>query len=194
MNTIILDFETSGLNSYHCDVIEIGAKHCESNETFTLLVKPKSDKPISPKITEITGITNNDLCDAPNWENAYHEFYNWLHEKLFDSQNNYIISHNGTTFDFIILKRIFKDIHRDISQYNLQYIDTLLFSRRLLPIRSYYSQSSLCRTYNIIEECAHRALADVICLEKLFNALVHIYKNSYNKADYNDIINFISYQ
>ena len=58
MKTIILDFETSGLNPYHCDIIEIGAKIVETGDTFSSLIRPKSENPISQKITEITGITN----------------------------------------------------------------------------------------------------------------------------------------
>ena len=41
MTTIILDFETSGLNPYHDDIIEIGAKVLNTDKSFQCLVKPK---------------------------------------------------------------------------------------------------------------------------------------------------------
>ena len=70
MKTLLLDFETSGLNPYHCDVIEIGAKIHETNATYSSLIRPKSETPISDKITEITGITNREIrnvCREKGW-------------------------------------------------------------------------------------------------------------------------------
>ena len=61
MVVIILDFETSGLNPYQDDIIEIGAKVMGTDNYYTTLVKPRSDKLINAKITEITGITNRLL-------------------------------------------------------------------------------------------------------------------------------------
>ena len=40
MSVIALDFETSGLNPYHDDIIEIGAKVMGEDKTFKTLVKP----------------------------------------------------------------------------------------------------------------------------------------------------------
>ena len=54
MVTVIFDLETSGLNPYHDDIIEIGAKVLNTDNSFQCLVKPKSNRPISKKITEIT--------------------------------------------------------------------------------------------------------------------------------------------
>ena len=70
MSTIILDFETSGLNPYHDDIIEIGAKVLNKDASFQCLVKPKSNKLISEKITEITGIK------SPNWDDLIPHFKN----------------------------------------------------------------------------------------------------------------------
>ena len=71
MVVIIFDLETSGLNPYHDDIIEIGAKVFQEDNSFQMLLKPKSGRPISKKITEITGITNRDLrANGQDWKNA----------------------------------------------------------------------------------------------------------------------------
>ena len=54
-NTLILDFETSGLNPFHDDIIEIAAKKLRSADSFSTLVKSK--KTLDKKIVEITKIT-----------------------------------------------------------------------------------------------------------------------------------------
>ena len=185
MVQIILDFETSGLNPYHDDIIEIGAKVVGSDNYFQCLVRPKSNQMISDKITEITGITNRLLrAEGIQWLQAYNDFYNWLIETLDKEDTNAIVCHNGTTFDFIFLKRALNDMKQSgsipnidlIDEYKIEMIDTLLLSRRLIPGRYQYSQPSLCKTFNIEVEGAHRAMNDVICLEQLYNQLLESFQ------------------
>lgn len=196
MTTIILDFETSGLNPYHDDIIEIGAKVLNTNISFQCLVRPKSGKLISDKITQITGITNRTLrAEGLQWQNAYIEFYNWLIENLNKEDKNAIVSHNGTTFDFIFLKKIIYDLNKEsqnIEEFmwtKIYYIDTLLLSRKILPKRHMYNQPSLCKTFNIEVINAHRALGDVSCLELLYLKLCQ----KINIKDSEDIYNYINY-
>jgi len=186
MVVIIFDLETSGLNPYHDDIIEIGAKVYGSDNSFKCLVKPKSNRPISKKITDITGITNKILREeGKEWVNAYTEFYNWIFEisnnalKLDDKVT--IVSHNGLTFDFIFMKKLFKDLsvesgsasrwfYETLPQFI--FVDTLLLSRRLLPGRSYYSQPAIAKTFQILIDNAHRAMGDVIVLEQIYMKLM----------------------
>ncbi len=184
MKTLILDFETSGLNPYHSDVIEIGAKIIESGETFSSLIRPRSETPISAKITEITGITNRELrqfCRSKGWTrdcwyDGFAEFYFWLTENT--EMEVTIVAHNGTTFDFLILKQIIRLLKAggcDTSQWEnttLYYIDTLLLARRLLVNQEYFNQTTLCRRFGINITVAHRALADVEALEQLYQKLL----------------------
>lgn len=63
---ILLDFETTGLEASSSEIIEVGAIRVEGlNEVarYHTLVKPKS--PIPAIITEITGITNAEVENAP---------------------------------------------------------------------------------------------------------------------------------
>jgi len=174
MVVIIFDLETSGLNPYHDDIIEIGAKILQEDCSFQMLVKPKSGRPVSKKITEITGITNRDLrADGKKWEQAYSEFYNWLFENTKDKENITLVSHNGDTFDFVFFKRMLKDLSTLVDEINIDiekinFIDTLPLSKRLYPGRTYYNQPSLARTFSIIVDNAHRAMGDVIVLEQLY--------------------------
>ena len=111
MVVIVFDLETSGLNPYHDDIIEIGAKVLNDDSSFQKLVQPKSNRPISKKITDITGITNQMLRkEGLPWLSVYSEFYNWFIENTKDSDNISIVSHNGDSFDFVFLKRMFKDL------------------------------------------------------------------------------------
>ena len=179
MVVIIFDLETSGLNPYHDDIIEIGAKVLNTDNSFQCLGKPKSNRPISQKITEITTISNRLLrAEGKDWLSAYSEFYNWLQEATKFSQNVSIVSHNGDTFDFVFFKRMMKELNEngtDTSKINLDTIhfhDTLPLSKRLFENRSYYNQPSLARMFNIMVINAHRAMGDVLILEQIYPELM----------------------
>ena len=182
MCTIIFDLETSGLNPYHDDIIEIGAKILQGDSSFHMLVQPKSGRPVSKKITEITGITNRDLrTDGKPWGNAYSEFYNWFFENTKDKETITLVSHNGDTFDFVFFRRMLKDLSEIDGQLNINlekinFIDTLPLSKRLYPNRTYYNQPSLARTFSIIIDNAHRAMGDVIVLEQLYSRIIGDFK------------------
>ena len=176
--TIILDFETSGLNQYHDDIIEIGAKLLNSDNKFSVLLRPKSNEMISQEITTLTGISNKMLAkEGLRWQTAYTQFNDWILNIIqeSDSKQISIVSHNGESFDFIFLRRIFSELNAlDIKTPNMKnviLVDTLLLSKRLLPQRVSYRQGSLCQTYNIIAKGSHRAFNDVIALEQLYLVL-----------------------
>lgn len=57
-NTLIIDFETSGLNPYYDEIIEIAAKKLREDDSYTTLIKHK--RSLDKKIVEITKITNRN--------------------------------------------------------------------------------------------------------------------------------------
>ncbi len=207
MNTFILDFETTGLNPYHNEIIEIAIKKFNSDKVYSDLVKPKLEngRYVSDKITSITTITNHDIDERGITQiQACINLFTFIKENTDPETPIYLIAHNGTTFDFIylmMLVRRYKSycIESDITfldvlqLYNrIVYIDTLLLSRFLLPRRQYYSQKSLCITYKIEQLNAHRAYGDVADLEKIYTLMVSEYlqKNNINLLKIHDS-NFI---
>ncbi len=187
MTVVFLDFETSGFNPYRDDIIEIAIKVMNNDITYNSLVKPKSNECVSQTITAVTGISNELLRDEGlSWEKAYSELNEILKDILKKSPNNklYIVAHNGETFDFIFLKRIFSELNsiniKTINTKNIVFIDSLLFSRRLLN-RVSYKQETLCKTYNINTNGNHRALNDVKALEELYIILCDILNKELNK-------------
>jgi len=173
MNIVILDFETSGLNPYHDDIIEIGAKIHNKDIEFNILLKPKSNHAISEKIKSITGITNKMLIETGyKWKEGYQLFIDWMNKNYDETSDNIIVSHNGNNFDFILFRKLIHDMNLPLNKYI--YLDTLALSKRLIPNRCSYSQSALCRTHSIRNIFEHRAHGDVIALEKLFDILAEM--------------------
>ena len=114
MSILFLDFETSGFNPYHNDIIEIAVKEMNNDNSFSTLVQPKSNECISERITAVTSITNELLRDkGVSWEKAYKELNDFLKTILQKSPDGklYIVAHNGETFDFLFLKRIFSELN-----------------------------------------------------------------------------------
>jgi len=170
---IIIDFETSGLNPYHDDIIEVAMKVLGTENKFTTLLKPKSNVCISERITCLTGITNRMLSrEGKDWQDAYKSLNDWLYSVRGNSDKLAIIAHNGDSFDFIFLRRIFKELSElNIDSFpceDIIFIDTLLISKRLLKGNESHRQSTLCSQFNIKSIGAHRAMNDVIALENIF--------------------------
>ena len=95
-NTVVIDFETSGLNPYHDDIIEIGAKIFLKEKEYTTLIKTK--KLLDPKITSITGITQNMLVkDGVSCRQAYHDFGEFIRSNCDIKKPIYILAHNGNS-------------------------------------------------------------------------------------------------
>ncbi|MBP3929873.1 MAG: exonuclease domain-containing protein [Peptostreptococcaceae bacterium] len=88
MNKIYVDFEMNMSNSKskrdinNSDIIAIGAVkynvNTESVDTFKSLIRPVSNISIYPHIEELTKITNEDILDAPCYEEVMRDFKKWL--------------------------------------------------------------------------------------------------------------------
>ena len=206
MNTFVLDFETTGLNPYHNEIIEVAIKKFKEEKLYNELVKPSlvHGKYVEDRIIKITGITNQDLHDkgVPQMT-ACENLFNFIKANSEDDKPIYLIAHNGIGFDYIFLMVLVRK-YKNYAQLNninminlldvynrLVYIDSLFLSRFVIPGRYQYSQKTLCKTFNISQDNAHRAFGDVIDLEKLYIAMMmnYIYSNNMDKTLLDDTQN-----
>ena len=191
MIQIILDFETSGLNPYHDDIIEIALKEVGTDNDFTCLLQPKSNECISLRITQITGITNKMLFEQGlRWGDAYEQMNQWL-VKTCKGEKCAIISHNGESFDFIFLRRIFNDLnHLNIKPFKIHkiiFIDTLLLARKLYPNIYKYNLNNMMNVLHLQVRDAHRAETDTLMLRDLYRKMCYDLAKQ-EKIDYNYIL------
>ena len=182
-NLFFIDFETTGLNPYHNESIEIGIKKYGIDEYYNTLITPKEEngiyyKYVPPKVTAITGITDEDIIkDGISQEDAIFNTYKYIEDNS-EEGPIYIIAHNGLSFDFIFFRKMINmynngnvktrnsTIKKNILK-RFQYIDTVLLARYLIP-NDRVNQPSLCKRYNIKNTDEHRSMGDV-------NSLINIY-------------------
>jgi DNA polymerase III subunit epsilon len=109
---VVFDFETTGLDVRNDRIIEIGGvKFVNRREVarFSKLIAPGF--PVSSEITEITGITNEMLADAPPMEKVLHDFHDFFrgcvgvaHNAEFDTQLlKYESQRLGVHCDYFVL-------------------------------------------------------------------------------------------
>ncbi len=187
MATVIYDFETSGLNVYKEDVIEIGAKCIETDKVYNSLVIPmilaKAKQGIPSKITEITGITNDLLKkQGKKTLQAFLEFFNFL-QGIYEQYNEIkLVAHNGLSFDDIFLRRMLRYVqgegHTEFDEMfeNIVFIDSLLLCRYIHHNRRGHSMKDMCALYNVTNQSAHRAMGDVNALVEIWSHLVNHFK------------------
>ena len=154
----VFDLETTGLGIDSDEIIEIAAIKIENGkftEKFSSFVKP-SEK-IPTKITEITGITDNMVADAPSPSDVIADFYRF-------SNGCILVGHNIATFDIPFLNaQAFKYKYK----FENIYEDTLILAKQKLKL-SRNKLSDVCNALNIPLIGAHRAINDVIANAKVF--------------------------
>lgn len=188
---IYFDFETTGLNPYHANIIDYAFLFEEENSEETYiesLVNPQTK--FEKVITDITGIHPEELEDKPIIEkqipNIYY-FINYEHRQIASKPipTAYMVAHNCDGFDKVFLMRLFEDRKKYPLVKNWKFIDTLPLAKKLLPNLKSHSLKSLSTHFNI-KAGTHRALSDTICLKKVFHELVNMLcaKESHIKSYY----------
>lgn len=161
-----LDIETSGFDPLTSEILEVGfvffkvsKSGLEFTEEWTQVFKPHKEVPA--KILGLTGITQKELEEAPDFS-LHKEF---LQEKL---GNAIIVGHN-ISFDTNFLKGLGLSFQGPS-------IDTLELVQWLLPTHHSYNLENLMHYFKVPHQEAHRALADskatVKVLEKLLTKYV----------------------
>jgi len=188
-----LDFETTGLNPYYNDIIELAIKQYDVKEAYTTLIMPSIDvsKPreggisniVPSKITEITGITDKLLQEEGiSTKEAILGLFKYLQSTCDTTKPIYLVAHNGTLFDFLFLKKYIRKYMDDFTVgylrilENMKYIDSMLFARLFMGSER-VNQPGLCRKYNVRNSAEHRALGDVKALEKIYKYMCQEYSN-----------------
>ena len=163
---LAFDVETTGLSPETDEIIEIGALKVREGkvcERFISFVKPS--EPVSERITEITGITNEMLKDAAPKEDVIRAFLDFCGDEV-------LIGHN-LPFDYSFVKNQAKLFGLPFEK---QGIDTLKIARCVHKGRQSNSLEALCAKYSIVNSSAHRAYHDALATAKLYQTLAHYFE------------------
>ena len=162
---IYYDLETTGLNQFHDGITEFCfIKEKNGYNKYTSLLNP--GKRITEYITKITGITNEMVQDKPHFGNIKEDIINFISNR--NGETSYLVAHNNDGFDRLILKEHLKKEGIRIENYNIKFIDTLLFAKKLFPQYYKFNLSTLCDRLGVQKETAHRAEGDTKMLRGLY--------------------------
>lgn len=149
-NAVFVDIETNGGNGPRGRVIEVAAIKVAGGEiidSFTSFVNPGSDVP--HWITQLTGIANRDLLDAPYFEAIATELCDFMQGSIF-------VAHN-VLFDYSFLKREFAAAGYD---FKPKLFCTVKMSRALWPEHHGHSLEKIIARHDIAVAARHRAYDD----------------------------------
>ncbi|MBI2886269.1 MAG: 3'-5' exoribonuclease, partial [Chloroflexi bacterium] len=154
---VALDLETTGLDPQQDEIIEVGAvKFTETGvlDTFHALVKPR--RPLPYAIQLLTGITSQDLQDAPPFAVIAGDLLLFLGQHHLVGQN--------ASFDLSFLARAGLELRNPV-------FDTLELSKILLPRLPERNLTALAGHLGVSYPVKHRAVADATATRAVFLAL-----------------------
>jgi DNA polymerase III epsilon subunit family exonuclease len=168
---VIFDLETTGFSP--ADIIQIAAIRMIEGEiiesdSFFSYVKPRQR--LTPFIIDYTGITENDVKNAPQPDEVLPRFFDYCKESL-------LVAHNGQSFDVPMVRSVCE--RYGLKTRNTESIDSMhlswnLWGRR--KVRSHGLDAVIARL-NVSKEGIrrHDARGDVLvtakCVQHMVNEL-----------------------
>ena len=158
----IIDIETTGGRAAHHKITEIaivlhdGEKVVDQYET---LINP--ERPIPYGITEITGITNEMVAEAPRFFEVAKKIVQMTEGAIF-------VAHN-VRFDYSFVQEEFRRLGYT---YTRKALCTVRLSRKAFPGLRSYSLSNLIRHFGLNVGARHRAMGDTMATVDLFERIL----------------------
>lgn len=174
---ICFDIETTGLSAARDKITEIGAVKVENGvitDTFSTFANP--EMPIPQKITQLTGITDDMVKDAPSQNEAVGAFLEF-------AGDNVLVAHNAP-FDTSFIAKACEDMGRE---YNYTSIDTVAISRAILTDIKNCKLDTVAKFLRLGDFNHHRATDDAEMLARIFINLCQRLTDDYGITKTNDI-------
>ena len=160
----VLDIETTGKRVGQARITEICVVRMEEDKVinkFVSLINPQM--PIPKFITQLTGIDDDMVRSAPNFEEVA--------ERIVEITENAVVVAHNVNFDYPILRSEFKYLGYNFKRKKLC---TVRLAKRLMPGKFSYSLGRLCSSLGIPLVNRHRAEGDTDATVILFQRLMQL--------------------
>ena len=160
----IIDVETTGGDPKRERITEVAIVLHDGEkivDRFSSLVNP--EVPIPDFITQVTGIDNDMVKDAP-------KFYEIARQIVEITEGAVFVAHNAR-FDYSFIQKEFRRLGYTFTRKQLC---TVQLSRKLMPQLKSHSLGNLCRHLGIVNTQAHRAMSDTLATVQLFEHLLSL--------------------
>lgn len=162
---IIIDLETTGLDPFKHEIIEIGAIDVDTGETFEVKVHPIRIKEAEPEAMRVNGF------DAEEWANEAFMLTNALYllNQFVGNGRPAVMGYN-VSFDRAFLERAYVESHM---KYPFHYLHLDLMTLAWYRFRKTLSLKNVCEALDIEPEAnVHRALAGAKCAYEVYKKLI----------------------
>lgn len=177
----VVDVETTGLNASYNNIIEIALVKVKSNEIidiYSSLINPARDIPYY--ITQFTGISNEDVYNAPFFEDIVDEITSFIDGTVFTAHN--------LPFDLSFVRKEFRLC--GIENFKPYQLCTLKMARRLYPELKSKSLGKVANHLRIKNLEAHRAESDAKVTAQILIRMIGELKSSNGIKTLEDLLNF----
>lgn len=161
----VVDLETTGPRYEEGDcIVQIGVvllDHGKVVQTYETKVNPQ--RPIPHNISQLTGIYNKDVEDAPYIEQVIEEVYQLIKDR-------YLVAHNAP-FDYSFLSHTFQQLLQ-VDYHPIGIIDTVTLAKILFPQAPAFNLTALSKYLNLSSLKAHNALADALVTGELLQCII----------------------
>ncbi len=172
-----VDIETTGLRFLRDRIIEIGIIRMEDGvvtKTYQTLVNPNTYLP--PEISQLTGIDNAVLENAPSFSHVAKEIAEILSDCVF-------VAHNAR-FDYSFLKQAF---FQEEMTFSPKQLCTVKLFKYFYPRKKSHNLDSVMETFAIPCKTRHRAFDDALVLVSFYEKLLQTVPQEELEKAYNII-------